>query len=59
MKSESDTMISLPILGKLTYREWHAVVDGLYCGEEEIKVSEYDQEKHYWRVGYLIGKKIL
>jgi len=55
MVSETDTMVTLPIMGKLTYREWHGIVDGLYCGVRGIDESEYTQEKHYWRIGWLIG----
>lgn len=55
MVTETDTMITLPILGELTYREWHGIVDGLYCGVQDIEKSEYSQEKHYWRIGWLIG----
>jgi len=53
--SETDTMVTLPIMRDLTYREWHAVIDGLYCGVRDIDESEYSQEKHYWRAGWLIG----
>jgi len=55
MTSEKETMLSLPIMGDLTFREWHAVVDGLYCGYNDIHETEYTQEKHYWRTGWLIG----
>jgi len=55
MVKETDTMITLPIAGNLTYREWHAIIDGLYCGVQDIHESEYNQEKHYWRIGWLIG----
>jgi hypothetical protein len=55
MVSETDTMITLPIAGNLTYREWHGIIDGLYCGVQDIDESEYTQEKHYWRIGWLIG----
>jgi hypothetical protein len=53
--SERDTMITLPLLGALTYREWHAVIDGLYCGYVDVHAHEYTTEKHYWRVGWLLG----
>jgi len=59
MTEESDTMVTLPLLGDLTYHEWHAVVDGLYCGAVERREHEYLQEKHYWRVGYLVGAVLL
>lgn len=32
MKSESDTILRLPVLGQLTYREWHAYVNNFYKG---------------------------
>lgn len=52
---ESDTLISAPLLGELTYREWHAVIDGFYCGVVGAEVNEYGKEKHYWRMGWLVG----
>lgn len=57
-KSESDTMVSAPVLGQLTYREWHGFVDGVYCGYVEEQENEYEQEKHYWRTGYLLGTAV-
>jgi hypothetical protein len=55
MVKETDTMIEAPILGELQYREWHAIIDGLYCGVNDIHDTEYTQEKHYWRTGWLVG----
>lgn len=56
MTKESDTMVTLPLLRDLTYREWHAFVNGFYCGVVEgSRDHEYEKEKHYWRIGYLIG----
>jgi hypothetical protein len=56
MVDEQDTMAHLPLLRDLTYREWHAFVNGLYCGAVEGgRKHEYDREKHYWRAGYLLG----
>jgi len=55
MVDESDAMLTLPVAGTLTYREWHAVVDGLCCGVRDIDESEYTQERHYWRTGWLVG----
>ena len=55
---EDDVMLSAPLLGDLTYREWHAVVDGFYCGVRDRDApdeEEYDVEKHYWRIGWLLG----
>jgi hypothetical protein len=53
--AEHDTMLTLPLLGSLTYREWHALIDGLYCGFVDVHAHEYTQEQHYWRVGWLLG----
>jgi hypothetical protein len=53
---ESDTMLSMPFLGELTYREWHALIDGLYCGYVDVHAHEYTIEKHYWRMGWLLGQ---
>jgi hypothetical protein len=55
MTDESDTLVRLPLLGRLSYREWHALVDGVYCGAIGAQVNEYGQEKHYWRAGWLVG----
>lgn len=56
MTKESDTMVRLPVLRDLTFREWHAFVNGFYKGVVEGSRShEYEQEKHYWRAGYLVG----
>jgi len=59
MVSESDGAFSLPIFGTFTYRELHAIEDGMYCGYQGIERADYDQEKHYWRMGYLAGDLIL
>lgn len=60
MESEKDTMIQLPIAGHLTYREWHALVNGFYVGATAYKDRdhEYTKEKHYWRSGFLAGQAV-
>lgn len=56
MTSEQDTAAILPILGNVTYREWHAFVNGFYVGYVgDDREHEYDREKHYWRAGYISG----
>jgi len=55
MVSEQDTFIDAPLIGRLTYREWHAVIDGIYCGVHGSREHEYGTEKHYWRAGWLLG----
>jgi len=56
MTTEQDTMLDLPVAGELTYREWHAAVDGVYSGARwGARSHEYGQEQHYWRIGYLLG----
>ncbi|AGM11990.1 hypothetical protein DNAM5_132 [Haloarcula californiae tailed virus 1] len=56
MGDEQDTMVTLPVLGSLTYREWHAFINGLYRGITEAgREHDYEKEKHYWRMGYLVG----
>jgi hypothetical protein len=56
MTEEQDTAISLPVLGELTYREWHAFVNGFYSGVRwGSRQHDYEREKHYWRAGYLAG----
>lgn len=57
MTSESDTMVSLPLLKDLTYREWHHMVNGFYCGVRGID-EEPNTDIHYWRVGWLSGAAI-
>jgi hypothetical protein len=54
--SEDDTMANLPLLKDLTFREWHGFIDGVYSGARwGSRQHEYEQEKHYWRSGYLAG----
>lgn len=55
MVSESDTAITLPLIGGLTYREIHAVEDGFYCGIHQEPEGEYGQESHYWRTAWVLG----
>ena len=52
---EQETVVTLPYLGELTYREIHAFEDGFYCGIHEIEDSDYSREKHYWRMGWVAG----
>jgi hypothetical protein len=54
-EKESDVVATLPFIGELTFREIHAVEDGFYCGVHKLKDSEYQREKHYWRMGWLVG----
>jgi len=54
-----NTVVDLPLLGGLTYREIHAFEDGLYVGYRGLDTTdeeEYDEEKHYWRMGWLTGR---
>lgn len=55
MDKESDVVAALPLLGELTYREVHALEDGFYCGVVGAREHEYGQQKHYWRIGWLLG----
>jgi len=55
MEDEQDSMIELPVIGHLTFREAHAFVDGLYSGIVDTENKEYTQEKHYWRSGWMLG----
>jgi hypothetical protein len=49
-------MIVLPVVGHLTYREWHSFVDGLYSGARwGHKERGIQCQRHYWRGGYLLG----
>jgi hypothetical protein len=59
MVEEQDEMVTLPIAGKLTYREWHAIIDGFYVGYVGgERDHDYTQEKHYWRAGFIAGDQI-
>ena len=59
MSKNRKIISELPIIGNLTYREWHGVVDGFYCGLVwGHRQSDYEKEKHYWRTGYVIGTMI-
>jgi hypothetical protein len=59
MVSESDSMVDLPVMGNLTYREWHGFLNGFYSGARwGSRQHEYEKEKHYWRGGYLLGTAI-
>jgi len=56
MTSEQDTLTSLPLFEDLTFREWHALVNGFYAGARwGSRQHSYDGEAHYWRGGYLLG----
>ena len=59
MVSEQEPAVTLPVLGELTYREIHAFEEGFYCGyvgkDTDKYTPEYEQELHYWRVGYVAG----
>ena len=59
MVSEDDNIFAtgIPILEHLTYREWHAFVNGFYVGltAYKDKKHEYTREKHYWRGGFIAG----
>jgi hypothetical protein len=57
--SESAIAFDPPFgIDPVSYREWHAAVDGFYCGVRDRLApdeEEYGKEKHYWRIGWLIG----
>jgi len=56
MTSEQDTLANIPFLRDLTFREWHAFVNGVYAGARwGSRQHDYDRENHYWRAGYLLG----
>lgn len=59
MISEDDKILdtSVPVVSHLTYREWHAFVNGFYVGLTAYadKKHEYTREKHYWRTGFMSG----
>jgi len=55
MVDQQDTVVQLPLLGALTYKEIHAVEDGFYCGIHGIRESRYSRESHYWRTAWVLG----
>lgn len=56
MTKEQDTIVNLPLLKDLTFREWHAFIGGFYAGSRwGSRQHSYNQESHYWKVGYLLG----
>jgi hypothetical protein len=60
MVSEDDYVLPGKIgeLLHLTYREWHAFVNGFYRGFTGIKGNdpgEVGKERHYWRAGFIAG----
>ena len=60
MVSEDDNVFdtSIPYLSHLTYREWHAFVNGFYVGITAYKSKvggDEGREKHYWRGGFTLG----
>lgn len=55
MEEEQDTMLELPVIGRLTFREAHAFVDGFYSGIVGGENKDYTKEKHYWRSGWILG----
>lgn len=58
MTKETDTAVTLPILGELQYLELHAFEHGLYSGAVEgSRGTAYrtGKERHYWRMAYLLG----
>ena len=56
MVAETETMVTLPVLGNVTYREWHQFIDGYYVGARwGTEQPQRDTQRQYWRTGYLIG----
>jgi hypothetical protein len=53
--SESDVMYDPPYIDPISFREWHALLDGFYCGIHGSKEHEYEKEKHYWRSAWIVG----
>lgn len=59
MTDERDTFVNPPVGDPLTYREWHAFVNGVYVGVTDgTEDHPYETQRHYWRGGYLIGATI-
>lgn len=56
MAREQDIMVRLPLVGELTYREVHALIDGVFAGYVDERAHDYTQERHYWRAGWLAGQ---
>lgn len=52
---ETDVMVTLPVIGQLTYREWHEWINGFYSGARWGITVGNDHQHEYWRCGYLLG----
>lgn len=60
MVKETDTMVSLPLIGDLTFREWHHFVTGVTDGYRTAEeVHRPPQQSAYWDGGYLLGSLVL
>ena len=58
MVTETDTFLTLPLLGELTYREWHHLVGGIYTGYRDADRSPPETQTAYWQAGWLLGHAI-
>lgn len=54
-ENETDPMVTVPVLGSFTYREWHEFVNGVYSGARWGVTAGNDHQHEYWRGGYLLG----
>jgi hypothetical protein len=56
MVDETDTLVRLPVLGRLTYREWHHLVNGVGAGYRQRDAADPPRAaRAYWNAGYLAG----
>jgi len=54
MVKETDTMVSLPVMGDLTFREWHHFINGVSDGYRDDE-NRPSKQTAYWDMGYLLG----
>jgi hypothetical protein len=55
---ETETMVSLPLIGNLTFREWHHFVGGVYTGYRNENRPVPETQAAYWQGGWLLGHTI-
>lgn len=53
--TEQDTLLPLDSVSDITYREWHAFIEGVYDGLNDEHDHQYDQERHWWKAGWVVG----
>lgn len=58
MVEETDTMVTLPIAGDLTFREWHHFINGVSDGYRDDE-NRPEEQVAYWDAGFIVGNLVL